>query len=93
MWCVAWWHSGRDDDDDDDEIGGTDVSSRTAHPGCEETLTPVSAETPFTDGQTLDGISASTQLTSEHQDYRRSQTSSQLSKDASGDKVIFFFLF
>ncbi|XP_057327822.1 muscarinic acetylcholine receptor DM1 [Microplitis mediator] len=87
MWCVAWWHSGRDDDDDDDEIGGTDVSSRTAHPGCEETLTPVSAETPFTDGQTLDGISASTQLTSEHQDYRRSQTSSQLSKDVSGDKV------
>ncbi|XP_044596076.1 muscarinic acetylcholine receptor DM1 isoform X1 [Cotesia glomerata] len=87
MWCVAWWHSGRDDDDDDDEVGGTDVSSRTVHPGCEDTLTPVSAETPFTDGQTLDGMSASTQLTSEHQDYRRSQTSSQLSKDVSGDKV------
>lgn len=47
MWCIAWWHSGRDDEDDDDEVGGPEASSRTA-PGFDETLTPVSAETPFT---------------------------------------------
>ncbi|XP_008214793.1 muscarinic acetylcholine receptor DM1 isoform X2 [Nasonia vitripennis] len=47
MWCVAWWHSGREDDDeedDDDEPGGPE-SSRTV-PGYDETLTPVSLETP-----------------------------------------------
>ncbi|XP_046621206.1 muscarinic acetylcholine receptor DM1 isoform X1 [Neodiprion virginianus] len=44
-WCIAWWHSGREDDDDDDEVGGPE-SSRTGH-GWEETLTPISAETPL----------------------------------------------
>ncbi|KAF7996946.1 hypothetical protein HCN44_002592 [Aphidius gifuensis] len=47
MWCIAWWHSGREDDDDDDETGGPEVS-RTVYPGYDETLTPVSADTPFT---------------------------------------------
>ena len=48
MWCVAWWHSGRDDEeeeDDEDEACGAE-SSRTA-PGYDDvTLTPVSLETP-----------------------------------------------
>lgn len=44
-WCVAWWHSGRDDEDEDEEIAGPE-SSRTG-PGYEETLTPLSAETPL----------------------------------------------
>lgn len=35
MWCIAWWHSGREDDDDDDH-------------GCDKTVTPLSAETPLT---------------------------------------------
>ncbi|XP_063972488.1 muscarinic acetylcholine receptor DM1 isoform X1 [Diachasmimorpha longicaudata] len=46
MWCIAWWHSGREDDDDEDDITATDVPSKTIYPG-DETLTPVSAETPF----------------------------------------------
>lgn len=45
MWCVAWWHSGRDDEDDDEEIAGPE-SSRTGA-GYEDTLTPLSAETPL----------------------------------------------
>ncbi|XP_014484606.1 PREDICTED: muscarinic acetylcholine receptor DM1 isoform X2 [Dinoponera quadriceps] len=45
MWCIAWWQSGRDDEDEDEEIGGPE-SSRTG-PGYEETLTPLSAETPL----------------------------------------------
>ncbi|XP_051167167.1 muscarinic acetylcholine receptor DM1 isoform X1 [Leptopilina boulardi] len=44
MWCVAWWHSGREDEDDEDDIGGPESSKA----GCEETLTPISAETPIT---------------------------------------------
>ncbi|XP_046745332.1 muscarinic acetylcholine receptor gar-3-like isoform X2 [Diprion similis] len=44
-WCIAWWHSGREDDDDDDEVGGPE-SSRTGV-GWDETLTPISAETPL----------------------------------------------
>ncbi|XP_070520969.1 muscarinic acetylcholine receptor DM1 isoform X2 [Cardiocondyla obscurior] len=45
MWCIAWWHSGRDDEDDDEEIAGPE-SSRTGV-GYEDTLTPLSAETPL----------------------------------------------
>lgn len=45
MWCIAWWHSGRDDEDDDEEIAGPE-SSRTGI-GYEDTLTPLSAETPL----------------------------------------------
>lgn len=45
MWCIAWWHSGRDDEDEDEEIAGPE-SSRTGA-GYEETLTPLSAETPL----------------------------------------------
>ncbi|XP_048511042.1 muscarinic acetylcholine receptor DM1 isoform X2 [Athalia rosae] len=44
-WCVAWWHSGREDEDDDDDIVGGE-SSRTGQ-GWDETLTPLSAETPL----------------------------------------------
>ncbi|XP_011504168.1 PREDICTED: muscarinic acetylcholine receptor DM1 [Ceratosolen solmsi marchali] len=47
MWCIAWWHSGREDedeDDDEDEVGGPE-SSRTAA-AFDDTLTPVSLETP-----------------------------------------------
>ncbi|KAG7190858.1 hypothetical protein KM043_006921 [Ampulex compressa] len=46
MWCIAWWHSGRDDEDDDEDVGGGE-SSRTTHP-YEEALTPLSVETPLT---------------------------------------------
>ncbi|XP_071562548.1 muscarinic acetylcholine receptor DM1 isoform X2 [Temnothorax nylanderi] len=45
MWCIAWWHSGREDEDDDEEIAGPE-SSRTGV-GYEDTLTPLSAETPL----------------------------------------------
>lgn len=45
LWCIAWWHSGREDEDDDEEIAGPE-SSRTGA-GYEETLTPLSAETPL----------------------------------------------
>lgn len=45
MWCIAWWHSGREDEDDDDDIGGPE-SSRTGA-GYEDTLTPLSVETPL----------------------------------------------
>ncbi|KAH0953262.1 hypothetical protein HN011_000922 [Eciton burchellii] len=45
LWCIAWWHSGRDDEDEDEEIAGQE-SSRTGV-GYEETLTPLSAETPL----------------------------------------------
>lgn len=103
MWCIAWWHSGRDDDDEDDEIGGTEVSSRIVQPGLDETPTPISAETPFasvvsycpslvgtqsTGGQTLDGTSGSIQIAGDNHEYRRSQTSSsQISKNVSTDPV------
>ncbi|XP_034945736.1 muscarinic acetylcholine receptor DM1 isoform X2 [Chelonus insularis] len=103
-WCIAWWHSGREEDDEDDEIGGTEVSSRTVHPEYEETLTPISVETPFTsivsqypslsgmqctDRQTLDGVSGSIPtIAGEHHDYKKSQTSSsQISKNVSGDPI------
>lgn len=43
MWCIAWWHSGRDDEDEDEEFVGLE-SSRTG-PGYEEVLTPLSVET------------------------------------------------
>lgn len=46
MWCIAWWHSGRDDDEDDEDIEGAE-SSRTGH-GYDEAITPLSAETPLT---------------------------------------------
>lgn len=58
MWCIAWWHSGREDEDDDDEVGGTDISSRTVQGG-DETLTPLSIETPFTSEQQQDASSRS----------------------------------
>jgi hypothetical protein len=47
MWCVAWWHSGREDEDEeeDEDEGGCQESSRTAA-GYDDTLTPVSLETP-----------------------------------------------
>lgn len=45
MWCIAWWHSGREEEDDDEDIAGPE-SSRTG-PGYEDTLTPLSAETPL----------------------------------------------
>ncbi|KAI4473385.1 hypothetical protein M0802_016146 [Mischocyttarus mexicanus] len=46
LWCIAWWHSGREDEEEDEEIGGPE-SSRTIH-GYEDTLTPLSVETPLT---------------------------------------------
>lgn len=46
MWCIAWWHSGREDEDEDDEEIAGPESSRTGV-GFEETLTPLSAETPL----------------------------------------------
>ncbi|XP_012280154.1 muscarinic acetylcholine receptor DM1 [Orussus abietinus] len=45
LWCEAWWHSGREDEDEDDELGGTENGKAGA--GYEETLTPLSAETPL----------------------------------------------
>ncbi|XP_076666500.1 muscarinic Acetylcholine Receptor, A-type [Andrena cerasifolii] len=35
MWCIAWWHSGREDDEEDDH-------------GYDKAATPLSAETPLT---------------------------------------------
>ncbi|XP_011164803.1 muscarinic acetylcholine receptor DM1 isoform X2 [Solenopsis invicta] len=46
MWCIAWWHSGRDDEDDDEDIAGPE-SSRTGIGYEVDTLTPMSAETPL----------------------------------------------
>ncbi|XP_066584705.1 muscarinic acetylcholine receptor DM1 isoform X2 [Prorops nasuta] len=84
MWCIAWWHSGREDDDEDDEIGGID-SNRAMH-RYEEALTPISAETPLPStvsrGDSLSEIHATglaiDKMTSiiEHHDYRKPNTRS-----------------
>ncbi|XP_058790143.1 muscarinic acetylcholine receptor DM1 isoform X2 [Phymastichus coffea] len=72
MWCVAWWHSGRDDEDDEDDndegVGGPE-SSRTG-PAYDETLTPVSLETPVASVTSrMDfGVTQSTSLTLDRTD-------------------------
>lgn len=50
MWCVAWWHSGREDEDedDDDECTRAESSRDSRGPTNDETLTPLSVETPLT---------------------------------------------
>lgn len=91
LWCIAWWHSGREDEDDDEEIAGQE-SSRTGA-GYEETLTPLSAETPLpstvsrcpsisalqTTGTTLDKVAA-------FHEYKRSARPTDL-KTISSDSV------
>ncbi|XP_015589199.1 muscarinic acetylcholine receptor DM1 isoform X2 [Cephus cinctus] len=91
MSCIAWWHSGREDEDEDEEIGGPE-SSRTGH-GCEETLTPLSAETPLTGtvsrcaslsviqstGLALEKV---TPNAVEHHDYRAANRAGELSNDS-----------
>jgi len=91
LWCIAWWHSGRDDEDDDEEIAGQE-SSRTGA-GYEETLTPLSAETPLpstvsrcpslsaiqTTGATLDKVAA-------FHEYKKSARPTDL-KTISSDSV------
>ena len=93
MWCVAWWHSGRDDEDDEDDIGGPESSKV----GYEDTLTPISAETPITctvsrcpslnviqaTGLSLDKV---TTTAVEHSEYKTS------SRTAGNDSVKTFFL-
>lgn len=82
------------------------MSSRTVHPACDETLTPISAdaETPFTSivsrypsfsgMQLSDGLSGSTQTPGDQYEYRRSQTSSsQISKSAHAEPVRHFYFF
>ncbi|XP_029049354.1 muscarinic Acetylcholine Receptor, A-type isoform X2 [Osmia lignaria lignaria] len=96
MWCIAWWHSGRDDDDDDDDIEGAE-SSRTGH-GYDEATTPLSAETPLTGtvsrSASLSGIHP-TALTvgksvciADIHDYKKSGQAGELStKSISSDSV------
>ena len=76
MWCIAWWHSGRDDEDDDDDGGGPEASSRTFH-GYEGSLTPVSRETPFTVSRGPSDSGAMQSSTS-NLNSSRSQTSGDL---------------
>ncbi|XP_017798015.1 PREDICTED: muscarinic acetylcholine receptor DM1 [Habropoda laboriosa] len=95
MWCIAWWHSGREDDDEDDIEGAE--SSRTGH-GFDEATTPLSAETPLTctvsGSASLSGIHPTT-LTVEktvsiadNHEYKKSGKASELStKSISSDSV------
>lgn len=96
MWCIAWWHSGREDDDEDDDIEGAE-SSRTGH-GYDEATTPLSAETPLTGtvsrSASLSGIHPTT-LTVEKtvciadiHEYKKSGKGGELStKSISSDSV------
>ncbi|KAL2728656.1 muscarinic acetylcholine receptor DM1 isoform X1 [Vespula squamosa] len=96
LWCIAWWHSGREDDEEDEEVCGPE-SSRTGH-GYEDTLTPLSAETPLTSTVSrCDSLSAmhSTALTiertvgtGEHLESKKPARSGELStKSISSDSV------
>nr|XP_050854072.1 muscarinic acetylcholine receptor DM1 isoform X1 [Vespula vulgaris]XP_050854073.1 muscarinic acetylcholine receptor DM1 isoform X1 [Vespula vulgaris]XP_050854074.1 muscarinic acetylcholine receptor DM1 isoform X1 [Vespula vulgaris]XP_050854075.1 muscarinic acetylcholine receptor DM1 isoform X1 [Vespula vulgaris]XP_050854076.1 muscarinic acetylcholine receptor DM1 isoform X1 [Vespula vulgaris]XP_050854077.1 muscarinic acetylcholine receptor DM1 isoform X1 [Vespula vulgaris]XP_050854078.1 mu len=96
LWCIAWWHSGREDEEEDEEVCGPE-SSRTAH-GYEDTLTPLSAETPLTSTVSrCDSLNAmhSTALTiektagtGEHLESKKSARSGELStKSISSDSV------
>ncbi|XP_047355834.1 muscarinic acetylcholine receptor DM1 isoform X1 [Vespa velutina] len=96
LWCIAWWHSGREDEEDDEEVCGPE-SSRTVH-GYEDTLTPLSAETPLTSTVSrCDSLSAmhSTALTiektigtGEHVESKKPARSGELStKSISSDSV------
>ncbi|CAK9828095.1 Muscarinic acetylcholine receptor DM1 [Anthophora retusa] len=100
MWCIAWWHSGREDEDEDDIEGAE--SSRTGH-GCDEAITPLSAETPLTGtvsrSASLSGIHPTT-LTVEktvsivdNHEYKKSGKANELStKSISSDSVCFPFV-
>ncbi|CAK9796476.1 Muscarinic acetylcholine receptor DM1 [Anthophora plagiata] len=95
MWCIAWWHSGREDEDEDDIEGAE--SSRTGH-GCDEAITPLSAETPLTGtvsrSASLSGIHPTT-LTVEktvsivdNHEYKKSGKANELStKSISSDSI------
>ncbi|XP_014597865.1 PREDICTED: muscarinic acetylcholine receptor DM1 isoform X1 [Polistes canadensis] len=98
LWCIAWWHSGREDEEEDEEIGGPE-SSRTLH-GNEDTLTPLSAETPLTSTvsrcDSLSGMHSTTTTLAmerstgitEHADSKRSARVRELStKSISSDSV------
>ncbi|KAK2576484.1 hypothetical protein KPH14_005812 [Odynerus spinipes] len=92
LWCIAWWHSGREDEEDDEEVCGPE-SSRTVH-GYEDTLTPLSAETPLTSTVSrcvsLSGTTLAMErtVTGEHLEQRKSARSSELStKSISNDSV------
>ncbi|CAL7941749.1 unnamed protein product [Xylocopa violacea] len=96
MWCIAWWHSGREDDDEEEDIEGAE-SNRTVH-GYDEAITPLSVETPLTGtvsrSASLSGIHPST-LTVEKtisiadsQEYKRPVKGGELStKSISSDSV------
>lgn len=96
MWCIAWWHSGREDDDEEEDIEGAE-SSRATH-GYDEAITPLSAETPLTGtvsrSASLSGIHPTT-LTVEraisiadNHDYKKSGKAGELStKSISSDSV------
>ncbi|XP_043503246.1 muscarinic acetylcholine receptor DM1 isoform X2 [Polistes fuscatus] len=98
LWCIAWWHSGREDEEEDEEVGGPE-SSRTLH-GNEDTLTPLSAETPLTSTVSrcgsLSGMHSTTTTLAmerstgitEHADSKRSARVGELStKSISSDSV------
>lgn len=98
LWCIAWWHSGREDEEEDEEVGGPE-SSRTFH-GNEDTLTPLSAETPLTSTVSrcgsLSGMHSTTTTfamekstgITEHADSKRSARVGELStKSISSDSV------
>lgn len=90
MWCIAWWHSGREDEDEDEEIAGPE-SSRTVA-GYEETLTPLSAETPLpsTECPSLNVIQTTgivlDKVVAQH-DYKRPIRPIDLTKTISNDSV------
>ena len=89
MWCVAWWHSGREDEDDEDDIGGPESSKA----GYEETLTPISAETPLaTTVSRCPSLSVIQTNAVEHTEYKASTRTS--GNDSVRQFLIFFnFIF
>lgn len=46
MWCIAWWHSGREEEDEDVEV--VEAESSRIVTTYDEALTPLSADTPLT---------------------------------------------
>lgn len=101
MWCVAWWHSGREDDDEEEDIEGAE-SSRTGH-GYDEAITPLSAETPLTGtvsrSASLSGIHPTTLTvekpisTADNHDYKKTKRTDELStRSNSNDSVCLYLL-
>lgn len=97
MWCVAWWHSGREDDDEEEDIEGAE-SSRTGH-GYDEAITPLSAETPLTGtvsrSASLSGIHPTTLTvekpisTADNHDYKKTKRTDELSTRSNSNDSIY----